>query len=217
MNRSQVTVLALAVAMLVALAAQAQQDGGGRRGERRGPGGPGGPGAGIGLLMNDKVQAELKLTDDQKEKLRGLGREMRENREDTEKKLAEILTPEQMSRLKELRLQVGGVAVLTTPEVAKELALTDDQLSKLKELQQESMAGMREAYQGMRDLSQDARQAKMTEMREKMEKSRQETLKKAMEVLTPEQREKLEKMKGAKVDIEMFRPQGPRARAGAER
>ncbi len=206
MSRARM-VFALTVvgAMLVAITVQAQQNQQGRRGQR-GPGMMCGPMSMGGLLRIPKVQEELKLTDDQKEQLRGLGREMRENREEAEKKLAEVLKPDQLARLKQLRLQVGGPALLTQPDVVKELGLSDEQVTKLNDLQQKFRSSMREQMQGMRDLSQEERRAKMAEMRPKMEQLQKDHMAQALEILTPAQREKLEKMKGPKADIEFTRP-----------
>jgi Spy/CpxP family protein refolding chaperone len=200
MSRTRtVFALALVGAFLVAMTAQAQQQG--RRGGQRG----GGMMMNAGMLLRmEKVQGELKLTDDQKEKIRGLGREVWQDREESDKKLAEILNADQMKRLNEIRVQVGGVGVLVDPAVVKALALTDDQVAKIKELQQKSRENMRSA---MQDVTQEERAAKMAELRK-------EDNAKALEILTPEQREKLEKMKGAKVDIDFSRMQGQR-RAGA--
>jgi Spy/CpxP family protein refolding chaperone len=203
------TVFALALAgiLVAVLSVQAQQnDGppGGRRGGR-GPG-MGGPGGGLMILRLEKVQADLKLTDEQKEKLRGLGQEARGNRENLDKQLAEILKPEQLARLKEIRLQVDGAGALSrNPEVAKALELTDDQKEKLQALQTEAREKMRDAMQGGEDLTREARMAKMTEMRKEMQT-------KALAVLTPEQQKKFEKMQGAKIEIDFsaLRPQGGR-------
>ncbi len=218
MSRTRtVFALALAGAMLVALTAQAQPDQGGPRGPRGG--GMMGPGGAMGigmLLRNDKVQLDLKLTDDQKEKIRGLGRELRQNREEGEKKLAEILNADQLKRLKEIRVQVGGVAVLVEAAIAKDLGLSEEQTTKLKELQQKSRESMREAMQGMRDLPQEERRAKMAELRPKMEQLQKEHMAQALEILTPDQRAKLEKMKGVKIEIDLSRPRGQRRAAATE-
>ena len=215
MSRSlTVCALALAGTMLIAVSVQAQQNEGQRPRRGGGQGMATIPGGGIGLLRLEQVEKDLKLTDEQKEKIRGLGREMRENRENAEKKLADILTPEQRDRLKQIRLQVAGPIALTADaEVAKALALTEDQVSKLKAMQREAGEKMRESFQGMRDLSPEERRAKMGEMRQKMQEMRKDMTTKALEVLTSEQREKFEKMQGAKIDVDIFsRPRGPGGR-----
>jgi Spy/CpxP family protein refolding chaperone len=184
MSRS-LSVFALTVlgAMLVAVSAYAQPNEGGAPGGRgRGMGGPG------MLLRSEQIQKELKLTDEQKEKVKALAAEPRGNRQDMEKKIAEILKPEQVERLKQIRLQMGGAAALANREVVKALGLSDDQVAKLKAIQDAARAKMQ-------DVPREERRAKMAEMRK-------ETMDKAIEVLTPPQREKYEKLKGAKIDID---------------
>jgi Spy/CpxP family protein refolding chaperone len=190
---SVVLALALIVAMSAAVSAQTQPKKGGGRGM-------GGSGLGVSLLLMDKVQKELQLSDEQKGKLLMLGMQMQQggNRGNVEKQLMSILRPEQLQRLKEIRLQIDGPAALTTsPELAKELELTAEQLAKLKTLQGPNRDKMRESLQG----TPEQRHAKMLELRK-------EAMDKALEVLTSEQQEKFEKMQGKKVDLELPKP-GP--------
>ncbi|MFN8854010.1 MAG: Spy/CpxP family protein refolding chaperone [Planctomycetaceae bacterium] len=136
----------------------------GRGGFGGGFGGPPGAGGVGALLLMEEVQSELKLTDDQKSKLREAREELRgeaggrrggapggganfrdmsqEERqkfmEDARKRMQEqakkseelarkVLTPEQMTRLNELRVQQEGVRALSRTEVAMALMLTDAQ------------------------------------------------------------------------------------------
>jgi Spy/CpxP family protein refolding chaperone len=232
-------------AILLASAVQGQDEGPpqGRRGRGRGMmggpggmgmmGGPGGMGMmGVfGLLRNEKIQQELKLTEDQITKLEDSGREffesMRENfdalqnlspeerrakteelskeiQEKLDKKLGEILEPKQLERLDQIQLQLQGPMALMTEKVSKALELTDEQKEKIQGIREESMGKMREFMEGMRDLSREERQEKMGEMREKMEQMRTETGKKMLEVLTKDQKEKFDKMKGEKIDIDLM-------------
>ena len=131
-------------------------------------------------------------------------------RTDMDQKVAEILKPEQVDRLKQIQFQVEGARALRNPEVVKELGLSEDQTAKLTSMQREVMEKMREAFQGggqeMTPEQRQERRAKMTEMRKEMET-------KAMEILTPEQKEKFQKMQGRKIEIELpaFGGRGPRA------
>jgi delta 1-pyrroline-5-carboxylate dehydrogenase len=196
---------------------------GGRQGMRgMGPMGGGGPMGLLALLNNEKVQKELELVDDQKTKLTKLGEEtrtammesfgalrdlsdeergpkmqqlMKDNQEKTQKKLAEILMPNQLERIKQIQLQAEGAMALFNPDVVKALTVTDEQQKKLNTIRDELQTKMREARQGMQDLSQEERQAKMQKMRDEQNA-------KLLEVLTQEQRDKFEKMKGEKVDID---------------
>jgi Spy/CpxP family protein refolding chaperone len=232
-RRFGVITLALLCAMLIVASAMAQPPGGGGGPGGFGPGMMGGMGANLmRLLRNQDVQNDLQLTTDQKDKLRdaaqsmGMGNMrdrmqelrdlapeerqtkmqelMKEMQEKTEKQLAEILQPAQLDRLKEIRLQVMGGAALALPEVAKALNITDEQTEKLKAIQQQVQDKMREAVQ---DLSQEERMAKMREIGPQM---RTEALAKVLEVLTPQQKEAFEKLKGKKIDIDLSTLMGPR-------
>ena len=62
--------------------------------------------------------------------------------------------------------------LLRAPTVQKELNLTEDQQSKIKDLNEKAAAGMREMFAGMQDLSQEERAARRAEMGKKMEEQR---------------------------------------------
>lgn len=199
----------------------------------QGPGGPGGRGGmmmgGQGgsllmLLQNEQVQKEIELMADQKEKVTALNKEtqdaraaaraemanlsqeerqakMKEAAEKTEKKVEGILNPKQLERMEQIQLQVQGGVALSNPKVVKALALTDDQQAKIKTINDDArkaMADMRSG--GGRPSAED---------RDKMQKSIKETEKKLMDVLTADQKDKLETMKGPKFDISVLRG-GPR-------
>ena len=144
-------------------------DGGQGRGRR-----PGGRGFGFGLpgdgllllLRSESVQLDLKLTPEQIDKVKELGKTLREGlpepgtfrnltpeerrakfaelqpklkarAEETKKKIGEILTKEQMERLKQIRLQAAGPGALSDPDVVKALNLTDEQKEKIKTLRKQ--------------------------------------------------------------------------------
>ena len=106
------------------------------------------------IISRDKVQEELKLSDDQKQKLRetmtgyvqetakvseklkGLtagerDKEMKSHRQKSSEQFApflkETLKAEQFKRLQQLRLQHEGPTALGQPEIRKELKITDEQ------------------------------------------------------------------------------------------
>ena len=106
------------------------------------------------IISRDKVQEELKLSDDQKKNLRETmtgyvretkkvfekledlkagerEKEMRSHRQKTGEKfsafLKETLTAEQFERYKQLQLQHEGPTALGQPEIRKELKITDEQ------------------------------------------------------------------------------------------
>lgn len=184
------------------------------------------------LLRGEPVQNELKLDEEQKKQLGELSQQLQQEAfeimsglqdltpeeqqeqmpevmkmiEDKGKEIQEkvdtILKDEQKSRLKELSLQARGAAGLEDEEVSKALELSEDQLKKLAEIREEGNAAIQEALQNLR-----ASGGAQGEIREKMGKLRDELSEKALAVLTDAQREKLDKMKGAKFDF-------PRQRGG---
>jgi Spy/CpxP family protein refolding chaperone len=183
----------------------------------------------LGLLRLEEVQKELKLSEDQatkvneiSEKLRGEMREqyavlqdienMQERRAKTtelsnqldakaREQLREVLSREQMMRLFQIRLQVrGAVYALNNTRIAGRLELTDEQKKKVAELDKATQDKITEAYSALSNLSQEERREKMAELREKVSKMRNEAEEKALGLLTAEQKEAFEKMKGEKFE-----------------
>jgi Spy/CpxP family protein refolding chaperone len=161
MRRLLKTTLILGLALLLAGPALAQRGG-------RGPGGGGG-----GLVQNQSVQKELKLSEDQiqkvKEAVDGIRSKHQEERtalrslqgderqeksqelnkrvaEETKQALAGILSAEQSKRLKEITLQQEGARAFNGEEVQKALKLTDDQKDKIKTINEDAAKDMRELF-----------------------------------------------------------------------
>jgi Spy/CpxP family protein refolding chaperone len=198
-------VVVLALSMMVAGTAMAQ------RGFGRGMGG------GAQLLRRPEVQAELKLTDDQKTKVTEMLQKLRESQqarfqdlrdaspEERQKIMTEmqaeqmkqvnaILNTDQQKRFKEISLQQQGYSALAQPAVADELKLTDDQKSKLKDILQKQQESMREIFQsagGDRAAAQ-----------EKMQTLRKETDDKIAALLTDDQKNQWKAMLGSPFKLE---------------
>ena len=215
--------IGLGVVAALAVAANLQAQGPGGRGGMMG----GQRGSLLMLLQNEQVQKEIELVADQKEKItalatetreamrakmgdmsnlsqeerrtkmEGMRKEMEEEAAKTQKKVEGILLPKQLERIKQIQLQVQGAMALANAEVAKALALTDDQQAKIKTINDDSRNAMRDMFSGGGPPS--------DEDREKLQKSIRDTETKLMDVLTAEQKEKLEKMKGPKFDISVLR------------
>lgn len=174
-----------------------------------------GMGSGINLLSNKSVQKELKLTDEQIEKadkaatemrekmtekrqeLQGLqGEEMREKMTAMMKEMSveskkitdALLKPEQAKRFAEISLQSQGFQAYMDPEIQTKLKMTDEQKSKLKDLQaasMEKMASLREEFQNDRE----GAMKKMTE-------ARKELAEKGAAMLTDDQKKMWKEMVG---------------------
>lgn len=204
----QRTLLAAAClsAMVLTADASAQSPGGRGRGM-----GMGGGMSHAALLRQEAVQADLGISADLKAKIaaelpeRGPGggggnfrdmtdeqrqkwmEERRARITEEDKKVAGLLSPEQLARLKQIRIQALGAGVLMDETLAKELSITDDQISKL----QSAMQAMRQGGGG-----------NPGEMRAKMTA-------KAMEILSSEQKAKLDALKGPAFDTSKLQMRGP--------
>ncbi len=221
MNRVR-SVLAVVMVLSLAYAAAAQaQDRPRRRRSRRGRS------TLLGLLSVEKVQKELKLTEEQlakvKEVSEKLGAEMRkeyaalreiEDRQKRIEKMAELRTQfdrkareqlgeviprEQMRRLYQIRMQVRSVLdSLGNRYVAGRLKITDEQKTKLAEITKEMQTKRTELFSSARDASREER----TKMFEKFRKLRADTDKKALALLTDEQKKIFDAMKGEKFEFD---------------
>jgi hypothetical protein len=150
--------------------------------------------AGLDLLRSEDVRNDLQITEDEEQKLVTLGDEEGLKPAEARKKALAILAPAQRERLKQIRLQVLGVDALTEPEVVQALGCTQEQRKMLKTLPAQVRQATREAIGGQ-DLTAEQRSEKTAEARGKV-------LKKALDALTPQQREKFEKLKGTKIDLD---------------
>jgi len=186
-------------------------------------GGMFGGGGGAALLAIKEVQAELKLTDEQKEKVTKLGESMREKMQELGPKMQEIFQsgngpgyPETMKKVQELTKPIRD-------EVQKEIkdTLKPEQVTRLKqlELQQAGVMSLTRDEDAAKKLNVTDEQKKklqtiqtdmMADMRElmqgggfgdpetqkKMQTLRKETTEKATAVLTDEQKKTWKDMTG---------------------
>ena len=113
-------------------------------------------------------------------------------------KLQEILSPDQIARLRQIQLQASGIEVWIEPEVSKELELSEEQRHTLTELRNEYN---RRAQQLDGDFQQ--RFAKIREMNAERDKL-------ALDLLNAAQQDKLNVLKGASFDVSQlgFRRRG---------
>jgi len=178
------------------------------------------------LLTSPEVQKDLELVDDQVTQLKAIGEDVRAKvqkefsgirdlprdqrrakfaemqakikpiTDEAIKKVQEVLLPHQVDRLKELSIQVRGVAALADAKVQEDLGLSADQKTKLTKIQEGAQTSIRALFDGMDNLDADARRAKFAENREKVQKMIKDASDEALNVLSTDQKDKLEKMKG---------------------
>jgi len=191
------------------------------------PGGRGGFGRGMmggmgAMLLNNKsVQTELKMTQEQVDKIAETNKQFREDhKEDFQKmmdqdtsmedrqalgkKIADeatknvnkILDADQQKRLKEIQNQQMGVGLLQQEESQKALSLTDDQKDKIKTIQEDMMKEVREMMQGGGGFD--------PENMKKMQGLRKEAMSNAMKVLNEKQQASVKEMLGKPFEMQGF-------------
>jgi Spy/CpxP family protein refolding chaperone len=191
----------LCAAALAALAAAPPAPQAPTKGPGRGPV-RGGPNA-VTMLRHKAVQEELKLTNDQREKVKGLMTGMRDKLLDLiesgardkvagvvkeqEKGLAKVLTARQLARLRQVVLQAHGVWALTAPDTAKELKITPEQAKKLRVLQDET-------YKEMSKVSESAKTR--TEAQKRLAELHRAANDKGLRLLSAEQRARYKALSG---------------------
>jgi hypothetical protein len=104
-------------------------------------------------------------------------------------KLEQVLTPDQLQRLKEIQLQASGIDLWTEPAIAKELDLTDEQTGKL--------TALRDDYNRRQQQLDGDFQQRFARIRE----LNTERDNKALDLLTAVQKEKLTALKGPPFDV----------------
>ncbi len=213
-----------AIVLATSLSVLAQPPGGGRPG---GPGGPpggmmtGGPGRSGGdsslmLLNMEAIQKELELVDDQKTKIRAASEEVREELAKqmaalVRKKLQDILLPHQVERLQQIQIQLRGNSALNDTEVQEKLGLSADQKAQLTKLRENYGEQLRAMFSGGRD--RDGAE----DRRAQVERLRTEMTQAVEKILTAQQREAFEQMKGPKFEMPSGGFGGFRGRGGSER
>jgi len=129
------------------------------------------------LLRHKSVRDDLKLTDKQADKIRDFAsrqwkkaqsvsdiqdKEKRESQwkamgKENQKFLRDALSKDQFKRLEQIGMQVGGLAWVTRPDIARELKLTADQKKKAHELQKKAHKEMHDILHGEKVKDPDAK------------------------------------------------------------
>jgi Spy/CpxP family protein refolding chaperone len=218
-------IVTVGLVLLAASPAFAQPRPGGRPG-----GGFPAPGA-AQLLGMEKVQEELKLTDDQKAQITKITEKYKEdmakaradmNREkmgelrkaeseEIEKAVPTVLKAAQVKRLKQLEVQIGGLRALSKDDVQASLKLTDAQKKSIKDSTEELAKDREEMIQAA-----GGDRTKMGEIFTKIQAMQKEAMEKTVNGLTDDQKKEWKELNGAKFDFPT--PQrGPRPGAAPEK
>jgi LTXXQ motif family protein len=218
-------IVTVGLVLLAASPAFAQPRPGGRPG-----GGFPAPGA-AQLLGMEKVQEELKLTDDQKAQITKITEKYKEdmakaradmNREkmgelrkaeseEIEKAVPTVLKAAQVKRLKQLEVQAGGLRALSKEDVQSALKLTDAQKKSIKDSTEELAKDAKEMFDGA-----NGDRTKMGEIFTKIQAMQKEAMEKTVNGLTDDQKKEWKELNGEKFNFPA--PQrGPRPGAAPEK
>jgi hypothetical protein len=144
----------------------------------------------------------LRDIQDQKERRAKMIEMFNQSDEKARAELRDVLPRETWRRLSQIRLQVRGAAwALTNARTAERLKLTDEQKKKAAEIDKATQDKTFEVFGAMRNLSEEERREKMAETGKKLQAIRTDADKQALELLTAEQKESFEKMKGEKFEL----------------
>jgi Spy/CpxP family protein refolding chaperone len=210
----------MTVAAIAVLACAAFAQGGQRRGMGMNLGDP------ITLLGREDVQKDLALSEDSKAKVvdlkeksdakrqeamqaardaangdftemrKAMGPIMEKLSVENWKAVAEVLSADQLKRLKEIKVQMLGPAgVVNDKELQKDLSVTDDQKAKLKELQDRQQKAQQELFQKMQ-----AGEVDRSEMPNIMKKNAKIMEDEVNKILTDAQKTKMTEMGGKKFE-----------------
>jgi Spy/CpxP family protein refolding chaperone len=153
---------------------------------------------GVAKINQDMIDGRRKLF---QAGVGGIGGGIQKLGEDAADKLAKLLDDEQEKRLRGITIQIAGAnAVMIDAVLAKELKITDDQKSKLQEIQQANMREMSETFQASGIPPENSR-AKFEELHANGQK-------KLLAVLTTEQQKQLDSLQGDKIEIDLMKLPG---------
>lgn len=173
----------------------------------------------VQLASLAEVQAELKMSDEQKKLGEELNQKLSEDRRelfqtggggnfgemreklrqlstDASAKLVAELDDVQQKRLTEIYVQINGTRALGDKDVTTALKITEEQNEKLTAVRDSNMQAFREAFQDFQSLSDEER-------REKFGQLRREGDEKLLAVLTEEQRTQFDAMKGKEIEVDL--------------
>jgi DNA anti-recombination protein RmuC len=192
--------------------------------DRQQPKGPSIESAVLGpLLSQPGVQKELKLTDEQLDKLKDTLKKVAEKYKDdfakfqkmspeeqqktmmamygdSNKAIAGALDAKQWKRFKQIQWQINGVGALQDPDLQKELKLSDEQKKKLDGVFNDAAKKMQEMMKAQESSP------------EKYQALFKDVEKKANDVLNEEQQKNLKELKGPPFQLAQPSPQPPRAK-----
>lgn len=173
------------------------------------------------LLKLEQVQQELKLTREQIEQLKQTDTEISseltkiaENRpsilinsqprtqeEKGREKVAQILTPEQLNRFKQISLQIYGWKLMSKEEVTEILAITPQQEAKLQVFREQNKQKLSNSLREFKSKNPQECRKVVVDNYQKLIQASQESNRQLLSILEKDQIQTLEYMKGEKFTL----------------
>jgi hypothetical protein len=123
--------------------------------------------------------------------------------ETSRQEVSSILNPDQLNRLKQILLQVNGAEALQDKEVSKEVGITPEESAKIQKLQLQTNQMLRSSLGSTRSSGDTAQTQMMLGSNIRAaDKINSHAQNQYLGALTPDQKQKLEKLQGAPFTLE---------------
>jgi Spy/CpxP family protein refolding chaperone len=142
-------------------------------------------------------------SDAREREFRALAEDFQRKGKEMRTKLLAMLTPSQSERLKQIQLQTAIPTTLGRPEIIKALDISEEQSRKIRALRDRLGKELFPKFPDLRGLDPKELRQKVIEFMKKQDQAQAEENKAVLEVLTAEQRAKLEKLLGKKIEVTM--------------
>jgi Spy/CpxP family protein refolding chaperone len=183
------------------------------------------------LLENTQIKKEISLTEEQSAEIKKLDTEFRaslktkvagvkieelkgdetklkakyteidEDAQAFRTKVGKVLTPEQLTRMKQIYLQIYGFGPLTSSDYTADLKLTSEQSTTIKTIQEDLFTNMKASWTTPTG-SDDEKKQTIANNRKQMEQILKDSNDQTLAVLTPEQTKTLETLKGKEFKLD---------------
>jgi len=134
-------------------------------------------------------------------KLQQMMDELQSKGKELSTKVGAMLTPAQLERLKQIQIQATVPGVLARPQMIKALGISKEQGEKIRALCDGVDEKFLAEHPALRGHGPKERRQDLIKIMKEQDKAWEQARKPILDVLTPEQRAKLDKLQGKKIEI----------------
>ena len=150
----------------------------------------------------DGVKLEELYSEEQKPERERIRGEIEQHIKATRTELETILQPDQVKRIRGIFLQIYGWGVLTRYDLNEELKLTPEQEKKLDDIEEQMLTKMYANWEVPPENNSQERNKVIAQNRQRIEQIIKNSNDQSLAILTPEQQQKLETIKGEKFELD---------------